>query len=185
MIRFIYGFNIPKNMDEQLKNELRAHGLLPAHLDKRVLTECQAKGIDPSTLETHLSPGTSNDVAELYFAIEAKVDRLYSMETACLDDTADYMGLVKQVRDDLRQLQHKRMHVQYGNPDLMDAVSGAITSVIGVNRDVLTISDYHISGVRPNLVVYPIKLERHNSPTFLTRDGILTINGIDPDPADI
>ena len=49
-------------MEEELKEQLRSMGLLPASLDEEAQQFYREIGLDPSKAETHYTPGTPDNI---------------------------------------------------------------------------------------------------------------------------
>jgi hypothetical protein len=124
-------------MDEGLKEELRKLGLLPLSLDERAQEEYkrdyQRLGLefDISKIETHFTPGTPQDILQKQQTILTNVDRLHEMEVSGQTASADYTGLVRQIRHDLNYIRAQEFNI-----GLRLASHGVpLTGVVGVNRD--------------------------------------------------
>ncbi len=113
-------------MDEVLKAQLKKRGLLPLELDHEAQEQYILQGIDPSKTESHYSPGTPQQVVELYDRISETALRLHRMELIAQSGTTYYKMLEDGIKTDLSSVEHI----------LMKGKNPPATGTGGFNRDV-------------------------------------------------
>ncbi|MBW2966699.1 hypothetical protein KY342_06370 [Candidatus Woesearchaeota archaeon] len=123
-------------MDANLICILKSRGLFPLEIDEEAQQRYRAQGKDPSRLEKHFSPGTPASVIERDIRIETNVLELYQLEQRGLADSEDYRRKEEEIRIDLYELDHPTQRDVLEKMMRPDPMTGAVTGIDGVNRDI-------------------------------------------------
>ena len=101
-------------MDEQLKEQLREHHVMPLELDTALQDFYTNCGVDWTQIETHFSPEASQEQIDMHEQTEDMVRGLNKLEFEGQEGTPEYQRLEAQIQKQLQELNQSQI-CRYAN----------------------------------------------------------------------